>query len=158
MFSMQQYMVYRHEYSLLYYAATWSWIMPPSSPRQAYQVLPLPTEQVVSPPMEEGRRAFARKMWVGVGRGEERCLLRMCWCGREWVVQCVILKLRHNADAWGKVWSLVWVSWWKYFNYWKFVLSIGTVVVLLFLFFFCEDAIKQSGELKKKIEIGFEGI
>lgn len=55
--------------------------MLPSSPRQVYQVLPLPTKQVVSPPIEEELRAFARKMWVGMGRGEE--FVRMCWCWRE---------------------------------------------------------------------------
>ena len=71
--------------------------MLPSSLRQVYQVLPLPTKQVVSPPIEEGLRTFARNMWVRVGRGEE--LVTMRWCWREWVVQCVILKLGHSADA-----------------------------------------------------------
>lgn len=71
--------------------------MLPSSLRQVYQVLPLPTKQVARPPMEEGLRAFARIMWVGVGREEE--LARMCWCWREWVVQCVILTLGHSADV-----------------------------------------------------------
>lgn len=71
--------------------------MLPSSPRQVYQVLPLSTKQVASPPIEEGLKAFARIMWDGVGREEE--LVRMCWCWREWVVQCVILKLGYSADV-----------------------------------------------------------
>lgn len=37
-------------------------------PRQVYQVLPLPTEQSASCPLHEGLKAFARKMWVGVGK------------------------------------------------------------------------------------------
>lgn len=42
--------------------------MLPSFPRQVYQVLPLPTKQPASSPLHEGLKAFARKMWVGVGK------------------------------------------------------------------------------------------